>query len=80
MLQTLPTDIWLERCERRLSELEDDIADTEARRLARQLHEFERTRAMAPEEAANFVAERLANLASPNKESARFERRQTHRA
>jgi hypothetical protein len=51
-----------------------EIAESEARRIAREFHRFERTRAMPPEAAVDFVAGELAN---PNR--APFERRRTHR-
>lgn len=68
-----PTE-WLERCARRISEVDAEIADAEARRIARDLHKFERTRAMAPEDAVDFVA---AELAKPSR--APFERRYSNR-
>ena len=74
MVETLPAKLWLDRCARRISELDVDIADGDARRIARDLHKFERTRAMEPEAAVEFVASELAN---PSR--ARFERRATNR-
>jgi len=74
VLETLPPNIWLERCARRISEVDREIAESEARRIAREFHRFERTRAMPPEAAVDFVAGELAN---PNR--APFERRRTHR-
>jgi hypothetical protein len=74
VFEALPPPIWLERCARRISEIEGDISQPEARRLARDFHRFERTRAMVPEDAVDFVARELAN---PDR--APFERRRTHR-
>jgi len=61
---------WRERCAQRIRELEGQMPETEARRLAAEVHAFERTRAMPPEEAAEFVA-----LEMSRAERARFERR-----
>ena len=72
--EVLPPPIWLERCARRISEVDANISRAEARRLARDFHRFERTRAMEPEAAVDFVARELANPAR-----APFERRRTHR-
>ena len=74
VVEGLPPQIWLERCARRISEVDADISDSEARRLARDFQRFERTRAMPPEEAVDFVARELANP-----ERAPFERRRSHR-
>jgi hypothetical protein len=74
MVETLPARIWLDRCARRISEIDEEIAEGEARRIARELHKFERTRAMEPEVAVEFVA---AQLAHPGGE--RFERRSASR-
>ena len=74
VLEPLPSPVWLERCARRIAEVDDAITQAEARRLARDFHRFERTRAMAPEDAVDFVARELAN---PDRGP--FERRRTHR-
>ena len=74
VLEALPPQIWLERCARRISEVDAGITQPEARRLARDFHRFERTRAMAPEDAVDFVARELAKP-----EPGPFERRRTHR-
>ena len=74
MVENLPRSVWLERCARRINQVDQEIADAEARRLARELHKFERTRAMEPEAAVDFVA---MNLADPQR--APFERRRSHR-
>jgi hypothetical protein len=56
----LPQHLWLERCAHRISEVDADIAADEARRIARDMRAFERTRVMAPEAAVDFVAGELA--------------------
>jgi hypothetical protein len=61
---------WRSRCAQRLAELDQDIPRIEAERLARDVHEFERTRAMSPEAAAEFIS---VEMARPNR--APFERR-----
>lgn len=75
VVEPMPPTLWLERCARRISEVDDEIADAEARRIARDLHRFERTRAMDPEAAVDFVA---MTLADPARQP--FERRRTERA
>lgn len=69
-MDPLPQIVWLERCVTRITEVERDMGENEARRLARDMQNFERTRAMAPEAAVDFVA---AELARPS--GVRFERR-----
>lgn len=69
-MEALPHDIWLERCARRIAEVENGIAADEARRIARDLRSFERTAAMPPEAAVEFVAREMAR---PDRD--RFERR-----
>ena len=69
-MESLPQSVWIERCANRIAELDREIATDEARRIARDLQSFERTRAMAPEAAVDFVA---SELASPK--PGRFERR-----
>jgi hypothetical protein len=75
VVESMPPSVWVERCARRISEVDDDIVDAEARRIARDLHRFERTRAMEPEAAVDFVA---MTLADPARQP--FERRRTERA
>lgn len=75
VLETLASNVWLERCARRIAEIDQEIAEAEARQIARDLHRFERTRAMQPEAAVDFVAMELANP-----ERAPFERRRTDRS
>ena len=69
-MESLTKDVWLERCARRIAQVEGGIADDEARRIARAMKSFERTAAMAPEAAVEFVA---SEMARPDR--GRFERR-----
>jgi hypothetical protein len=55
-MEVLPQDVWLERCARRIIEVEHGIEPDEARRLAREIRNFERTGVMPPEAAVEFVA------------------------
>ena len=73
-MEVLPRNVWLERCAHRIAEVDRDIAADEARRIARDMQSFERTRAMAPEDAVDFVQTQLARP-----ERCRFERRTTQR-
>ena len=70
----LPPQIWIERCARRINEVDGEIAEAEARRLARDIHRFERTGAMEPEDAVDFIASEMAKTVRGP-----FERRKTHR-
>jgi hypothetical protein len=72
--ENLPPSVWVERCARRINQVDHEIAEAEARRLARELHRFERTRAMEPEAAVDFVAMALADP-----QRAPLERRRTNR-
>ena len=74
MVENLPASIWVERCARRISEVDQEIADAEARRIARDLHKFERTRAMKPEAAVDFA---MSTISDPLR--APFERRRSAR-
>ena len=74
MHETLAPNVWLERCARRIAEVEQDIAETEARRIARDLQRFERTAAMPPEAAVDFVTMEMSKA-----DQARFERRRADR-
>ena len=60
-MQMLDAAAWCERCARRLGELDDSIVPEEALEMARDLFDFERTRAMDPDRAADFVAAEMAN-------------------
>jgi hypothetical protein len=73
-MENLPQQVWIERCANRITEIDQDIAADEARRIARELQSFERTGNMSPEAAVDFVA---SELAQPNR--GRFERRATPR-
>ena len=64
---------WIERCARRIMQRDQSITDAEAIELARDIAGFERTAAMAPEAAAEFVASELSGPAP------RFERRSESR-
>ena len=67
-MELLPFE-WIQRCTRRIVQVDQDIAGEEARSLASDLRGFERTAAMAPEAAVDFVASELLRPAP------RFERR-----
>jgi hypothetical protein len=69
-MQALSQSVWIERCAHRIAEVDRDIEADEARRIARDMQAFERTRAMAPEAAVDFVATELARPVP-----GRFERR-----
>lgn len=72
-MEKLSHDAWLERCARRISQLDAGIDDREARRIARAMKSFERTGVMPPEAAADFVSRQMS---SPGH---RFERRSAAR-
>jgi hypothetical protein len=69
-MDQLDTGAWVERCAHRITQLDPELAFYEAKELADDLRAFERTRAMDPEAAADFVADQLARPDRP-----RFERR-----
>jgi hypothetical protein len=73
-MDTLDSNDWRVRCARRIAELDQDITRIEAERLAKDVYAFERTRAMSPEEAAEFVA---VEMSRPDR--APFERRSAAR-
>ena len=73
-MNTLTPTEWIERCALRIVELDQQIARDEARGLARELCSFERTAAMVPEAAVDFVASELLHPVP------RFERRAEPRA
>jgi len=54
--EAMDFDTWCERCARRIGELDEQITQAEAKRLARDVYAFERTRAMGPVSAAEFVS------------------------
>ncbi len=74
MMETLDPPDWRLRCALRIAELDQDISRIEAERLAQDVWAFERTRAMSPEAAAEFVA---VEMTRPDR--APFERRSTAR-
>jgi hypothetical protein len=61
---------WCDRCARAIARLDEEISEVEARKLAKDLYAFERTRAMSPEDAAEFVAVEMTRPERPP-----FERR-----
>jgi hypothetical protein len=69
-METLEPATWRSRCAQRISELDQDISRSEAERLAKDVYAFERTRAMSPEAAAEFIS---IEMARPDR--APFERR-----
>ncbi len=73
-LDTLDAADWRDRCAQRIAELDQDLSRSEAERLAKDVWAFERTRAMSPEAAAEFVA---IEMSRPDR--APFERRATAR-
>ena len=70
LMEVLETTRWCERCAARIMTIDDEIHDADARRLAREVHAFERTRAMSPEAAADFIASEMGR-----ENRGRFERR-----
>ena len=73
-MEPLEPTVWCERCAQRIVALDDQISELEARRVAKDMHAFERTRAMAPEAAADFIASEMGR-----DDRSRFERRTTTR-
>jgi hypothetical protein len=69
-MEALDPVTWRSRCAQKMAELDPDLTRSEAERLAKDVHAFERTRAMAPEEAAEFVS-----IEMSRPERAPFERR-----
>jgi hypothetical protein len=65
---------WRARCARRIMELDPQITADEAQTIAADVHAFERTRAMSPEAAADFIADQMNRPDPP-----RFERRSKDR-
>ena len=47
---------WCDCCAQAIARLDEELSEAEARKLAKDLYAFERTRAMSPEAAAEFVA------------------------
>ena len=73
-MQALDPTVWRSRCAQRMAELDPDLTRSEAERLARDVHAFERTRAMEPEAAAEFVSIEMSRPERPP-----FERRSVPR-
>lgn len=69
-MDNLDSATWRSRCAQRIAELDHEISRMEAERLAKDIYAFERTRAMGPEAAAEFVS---IEMARPDR--APFERR-----
>ena len=74
---TLSAAEWRERCARRIREIDSNISESEAETVAQDVYDFERTRAMQPEEAADFVAEQMSQAEPPRFERRSKERRET---
>jgi hypothetical protein len=72
---TLSATEWRGRCARRIREIDENMSESEAETVAQDVYDFERTRAMQPEDAADFVAEQMSQAEPP-----RFERRSKDRA
>ena len=73
-MEALDPTAWRSRCAQRMAELDPDLTRSEAERLAKDVHAFERTRAMEPEAAAEFVS-----IEMSRPERAPFERRSVPR-
>lgn len=72
---TLPAEQWCERCANRFMALDPNLAASDAQQTAQDVYSFERTRAMTPEAAADFV---VSEMSRPDR--ARFERRAVDRS
>jgi len=73
-METLDPGNWRSRCAKRFNEIDSDLTADEVDELAGEVYAFERTRAMLPEDAADFVAREMSRPDLP-----RFERRATPR-
>jgi hypothetical protein len=73
-MEALDPVVWRTRCAQRMAQLDPDLTRSEADRLAKDVYAFERTRAMEPEAAAEFVS---VEMSRP--ERAPFERRSAPR-
>jgi len=67
---TLTQAHWIERCAWYLVRAVPDFAPDEANTLARKIYEFERTSAMPPEAAVDFVAQQIAHADAPDAHAA----------
>jgi hypothetical protein len=59
-MDKLSPDVWMSRCAQRIVQLDQGIGLEEAHEIARDMHAFERTAEMAPEEAVDFAAAQIA--------------------
>jgi len=73
-MEALDPAAWRSRCAQRMAELDPDLTRIEAERLAKDVYAFERTGAMEPEAAAEFVS-----IEMSRPERAPFERRSVPR-
>lgn len=73
-MEDFAADEWIARCAARIIEIDNGIAEDEAKKIAQEMLAFERTGAMAPEAAVDFV---VSLYESPEPE--RLERRTTRR-
>jgi hypothetical protein len=73
-MEALDPAAWRSRCAQRMAQLDPDLTRSEAERLANDVYAFERTRAMEPEIAAEFVS-----IEMSRPERAPFERRSVPR-
>ena len=73
-MEALDPTAWRSRCAQRMAELDPDLTRSELERLAQDVYAFERTRAMEPEAAAEFVS-----IEMSRPERAPFERRSVPR-
>lgn len=73
--ETMAPHAWRDRCATRISELDPQLSALEAGEIAGDFQAFERTRAMDPEAAADFVVTEM-----KRSDGARFERRARSRA
>ena len=73
-MEALDPVAWRSRCAQRMAELHPDLTRGEVERLAKDIHAFERTRAMEPEAAAEFVSIEMSRPERPP-----FERRSAPR-
>ena len=73
-MEALDPTAWRSRCAQRMAELDPDLTRSELERLATDVYAFERTRAMEPEAAAEFVS-----IEMSRPERAPFERRSVPR-
>jgi hypothetical protein len=72
-LSTLTPSEWIARCASHLARIDPQLSSDEAAGLASEFFQFQRTAAMEPEAAADFVASEIA------RGQPRFERRSAAR-